>query len=253
MNLYPQPTGPLTHRLWIEEEEFELAALWALQSVRLYPDQPGPVDIELFAETYFACGYGFEKLPADVRGQITFGPHGPAAITLHERLATLDDPRTIQMARSTLAHECSHGIFHSRLFQSCRRNAHEDPVLADRSSTLDKMPVAVSLSWMEYQAQRGMASLLMPAEHVITRLWALEAIPSLLPSMPQRQRAHIIDDLSRTFEVSPAVAQYRLNDMLEKVAPRVTQCRRNNVRFDPAALRFCWPEHLFARRSQVAA
>jgi Zn-dependent peptidase ImmA (M78 family) len=162
-------------------------------------------------------------------GCIRFGAHGPTSIRIQKHLDNWQNVIINRRCRSTLAHECSHGILHSGLFAELwkeRRSRNPgrdgDVLLADGTENLDETPVeSRGEEWLEHQANRLMASLLLPMPLVIAQIgerW-LEGDPYSRLSLKDRRA--LARPLAEAFDVNPVLARHRLEDIFCKVVPRL--------------------------------
>jgi hypothetical protein len=246
MRISNLPSGPYLSRLWVEEDEFEEIALALLRHYDLLPAEPAAVNIELLTEKLFGFSYEFAELPRDQLGQLTFGPHGPESLTLHSRLDTLTDPRLNQQCRSTLAHECGHGVLHTRLYRELWKR-HERAAGQGQLALLLPETAAPQLrksrgQWWEYQANRITASLLLPATLVLGIIGS-ELAETPYARWPYFQRRRIVADLADAFDVTECLAQYRLEDLVSKSLRRMRAAALRGKSYAPV-LALCWPATL---------
>lgn len=82
----PCSSGPFPVRLWFDEVEFEDLADETLRQHGLFPEEPGPINVELLVDLEFGFNYHFEKLPPKQLGKITFGEKGPVELVLNTKL-----------------------------------------------------------------------------------------------------------------------------------------------------------------------
>jgi len=173
-------------------------------------DRPA-FDVENFVgEKLRADGIEFEPeatgLPHDVLGMTRFNPDGTRLIRI---AAELYQARTSAISRGrfrfTCAHEAFHAIFHTQLFKgkSGRSECLERHIREDHVE-----PVLTSSDFVEWQANRGAAALLMP--HSIFR----EQVTRLRAGTGRGANLDLlIQGLSDLFEVSRQSAQIRLQTL----------------------------------------
>lgn len=206
------PGGRLPYRLWYDESEIETIMADEFQKAGL-PVLPGTiaVDIDAFIERYLKLIPDFVALPDGVQGATEFYPDGRVRIKISADLAVRADRQAgaERLLRTTLAHEASHFLLHRTLF--LRETASLFGDAASRQELCrDVRFVAAGYTgeWWEWQANRGMAALLMPR--------------SVLVSEVQRRRdtedpgliaAQLEGDLAEAFAVSRQAMRYRLQQL----------------------------------------
>jgi len=222
MTRYKTHVGPFLSRFWYEDAEFELITANALRRHDLYPDQPGPVNIELFAELEFKIPYRFEKLPKGILGTIHFSEDGPHEIILTKGLDRPGFVTINRSCRSTLAHECGHGLLHGELFAELWRNyrrcqkrgaAH----LTKFEERMEDLNAGhTEKKWWEYQANRAMSSLLVPKD-LLQACIRKTTVAGVAPEQwTEADRTLLRDHVCRRFNVSRSLAENRI----EGIFPR---------------------------------
>lgn len=202
-------SGPFLSQLWFDDEEFETTARDALRGAGLLPAAPGPVDIELFVDKHFGFSYEFADLGTDCLGFISFDARGPRRMVIHRDLDAPDDVVRNRRCRSTIAHECGHGLLHTVLYVELWQEKDRLKELAsdrlvhhrDRAETIDGSPRPTE--WWEYQANQVMACLLLPKR--LVRL----CVEAAAPLDPESLARHVSD----TFDVSRQMARIRLQKL----------------------------------------
>lgn len=225
MKSYCAKSGPFAERTYIPDAEIENTCTDELRALNLYPDTPSPIRIDRFVEKRFGVAPEYDDLPDGVLGLTQFGPKGVQRIIIAR---TLDEEGTIpadRRIRTTVAHEAGHGLFHTHLLVMA---AGERPLFADYSDPKAPRVLCRDVSnqaapkkpgydgrWWEYQANRAIGPLLMPRSLVTSALEPLlEAAGSLgIHSLPESRRAEAVKLLADIFNVNPAVAQIRLEDV----------------------------------------
>lgn len=211
-------------RPYFTREDFERICQDALQQVHLLPSEPAPVRIDRFVEKRFKVQLSYEPLPAGVLGFTLFGPNGVEEIVVSSALDEAGTQVAERRIRTTLAHECGHGLLHAQLFVPGRKSGPilEDAPLGCTPKILCRhggIPISAASGtprspyrWWEYQANQSMSALLLPKSLVYK---ALE--PKLVPrgifgtpTLPEDRREATIRLLARTFDVNPVVAELRL-------------------------------------------
>lgn len=215
----PARGGPFLRRRWLEEHEFDDIAKEALKRHGLLPKEPSPVEIELFVDMEFGFSYEFHDLGEDCLGLIYIGERGPERLLIHENLDAPDDPVTNRRCRSTLAHECGHGLLHADLFielweHKKRTNSFEDSrrliTWRERGENIEGNLSKSSPDWWEYQADRMISALLLPLNPLREALRAWGHDPLQMKSNLAWQDHDLHAQVRDTFDVSLAVARIRL-------------------------------------------
>jgi hypothetical protein len=218
-------------------EEVERICSDELHKTGLFPADPAPIRIDRFIEKRFGAPVIYEQLPNGVLGLTEFGDSGVDAIVINSRLdaeGTLTAERRI---KTTIAHECGHGLLHAYLFalgETARPLFRDglDParprVLCranDVSGTMVSAPKRYAGRWWEFQANQAMGALLLP------RLLVDRALEQVLVTtgtlglriLQSRDREEAARLLASTFEVNPVVARIRLAVLYpEAGAPQLT-------------------------------
>ena len=193
--------------------EIEALCHKALAETSFLPEQPAPVDIELFAETCFTNDVGYEEM--EHLGYTAFDANGRV---LEIRVSTaIDDGSTIgvRRTRATWAHECGHCLFHSAAFvRETKSSVPAQPILVNR-----KVSPIFTLSeheerLREYQANQAIGSLLLPRSLVLTALnlrgLLIKSSASRFPTIRVEDSNDAMVLISETFDVSRTVAKHRL-------------------------------------------
>jgi hypothetical protein len=215
----PAKSGPFLKRRWFEEHEFDDIARAALKKHGLVPKVPEPVDIELFVDMEFGFGYEFHDLGEDCLGLMYFGEKGPKSLLVHSKLDAPENPQVNRLCRSTLAHECGHGLLHADLFVELwehkkRTNGFEDSrrliTWRERNENVEGSLTRNSPDWWEYQADRMISALLLPVYplRAALREWGHEPESMTATGTWADPTLHRL--VRDTFQVSLAVARIRL-------------------------------------------
>ena len=215
----PTTAGPFRRRRWFEEHEFDDIAKEALKRHGLLRKEPAPVDIELFVEMEFGFPYEFRDLGEDCLGLMHFGEKGPKALLVHTKLDAPEDLLANRRCRSTLAHECGHGLLHVDLFielweRKKSTNTFEDArriiTWRERAENIEGNLTKSSPDWWEYQADRMISALLLPLNPLREALrgWGHDLLEIKSNGAWQDQELHA--QVRDTFDVSLAVARIRL-------------------------------------------
>jgi len=212
--------GPFAERPFYKDDEIERLCREELESAGLYPSDPRPIRIDRFIEKRFRITHDYEELPSEILGYTRFNKGGVSAIVVAR---SLDDNSTVndRRIRSTLAHEAGHGLLHSHLFVLTGQSAlfpegqTESPRVMCRGEKDGRPRPRYAGEWWEYQANRTIGGLLLP------RLLAMKAIERFISqvgllgtaSLPDGQRALATKHIAEVFEVNPAVASIRLEEL----------------------------------------
>lgn len=205
-------------RVWLDAAEIALIAARELEATGLYPARPGPVAIERFVEKRFGFSYEFAPLDGCL-GKTVFGPDGPAEILISERLDRPHKPRVDRLCRSTIAHECGHGILHAWLYAEVFAAAAPawkngkiagDPLL---NRWFEPPPVRLAdgrLPWWEVQANLAAAELLLPRR--IFERFCLETcgLKWKINVMDQEALRYCARRVSEVFHVGYTLAKYQV-------------------------------------------
>ncbi len=194
------------------------------------PRRPGPVLIDRLVEEMFGFNETYESLDRGILGEIHFGMEDrPVAIRIARRLGDLNlsiSDGVDQERRVTIAHECGHGIAHSKLFaDSLRRerapllpgfaNGQIHIACRERDLAVGARPAANSTveRWLEWEANYLMGALLLP-RHLLLELispWLAGTADGISPRyLPAPRRHAAITATADTFNVTLALAAQRL-------------------------------------------
>jgi hypothetical protein len=183
MEWYLGPEGD--QRVWYEADEIERIAESELQRAGLMPSARQPVtDLERFIEGHLRVDLDqYAELPTDVLGLTEFRANRRPRVLINSTLTeeTEDESPSSGIVgrwRATMAHEAMHVLLHRYLFdpemaqlsggppsstqvkkEGLMRCLHRDvtPVTMQNLAPIRRRP-----DWREVQANRGMATLLMP-------------------------------------------------------------------------------------------
>lgn len=175
------PTSPWGQRLWFDDHEFDSM----MDEVRL---KAGPgvcqdgsgIEVEAILERIFSVVPDYMDLPEGILGKTVFHRDGRFEVHISRRLSDEAESDIVarRRLRATLAHECAHIVEHGHLhlvdgltlplFGKVEPPA---PKVLCRQELIGSFKNAgYDGQWWEYQANRGMASLLLPnrelGEHI---------------------------------------------------------------------------------------
>jgi hypothetical protein len=215
-------SGPFSERPHFKLREIEQICTDALKEVDLFPSTPQPVRVDRFIEKKFKVKVEYDDLPEGVLGFTKFGSRGVEAVVIAVALDRADDRVAERRLRATLAHEGGHGLLHAHLFQL----GEKPPCLFEGSDRTPRIlcrdvpdaPRAVPSydgRWWEFQANKAIGGLLMPRPLVLAALEQFCVEVGLLGqrALPPAKREGAARELSDVFDVNPAVARLRLEDV----------------------------------------
>jgi hypothetical protein len=218
-------SGPFSERPHFKLREIDQICADALREVGLYPASPEPIRIDRLIEKRFKVKVEYEDLPDGVLGFTKFGPRGVESVIIAIALDRADDRVTERRLRSTLAHEGGHGLLHAQLFHL----GEKPPCLFDGD---DRTPRILCRDfpdgpqkapgydgrWWEFQANKAIGGLLLPRPLVEATLAKFCVEAGLLGQrvLPPDKREGAARELSDVFDVNPAVARLRLDDVFPK-------------------------------------
>ena len=225
MKTYRSTKGPFQERPFFSQSEIEDLCQEELRKVGLFPGIPEPIRIERFVEKRFHVTPVYEELPPGVLGFTRFTTKGVKEIVVSRALSDEGSKTAERRINTTLAHEAGHGLLHSHLFavgaQPERLFGTEldptAPKILCRDDTADiSNRASYDGRWWEFQANQVIGALLLPRALVEAALdgGVLKATGSfgLRQVMPQ-DRGRGVEVLSATFNVNPAVAKIRLEQL----------------------------------------
>lgn len=217
-------------RLWFGGGEIDRIMEVELNKSDLFPDPTYPsVNIESFLETHLGVKLDlYAVLGAGVLGETRF-IRGSRPLVLINRDLTTEAERASPPSgrlgrwRATLAHEAAHVVLHRKLFEvPCEQksfsevdNKSPSPLLTclKRNISFNRVPS----DWKEVQANRGMASLLMPRRlfsGLVRNIVGSNSAIDLSKRIPERDSTKfkaLVRELSVRCEVSREAARIRLD------------------------------------------
>ena len=230
MNLKNDGSGHFRTRLYFDKREIDDIAVNELTSVGLLPEQPSRIRIDRFIEKRFGISPSFQELPAGLLGFSRFAADGCREIvvstTLSESVGSVNERRV----SSTLAHEAGHALLHRDLFARLHRSSQsklmKDDVHSDQHEILCRSEVVGTLDgsrsrsnyqgeWWEYQANLMIGALLLPRpllRKALNPILTSEGV-SEIEILDSEVREAAADMVVSIFEVNPAVASYRIDDV----------------------------------------
>ncbi|HXM57258.1 MAG TPA: hypothetical protein VOB72_17800 [Candidatus Dormibacteraeota bacterium] len=195
MKEFPDRGGRLPYRLWYEEAEIEEIAARALADAN-HPVLEGrpATDIDALLELHLGVVPEFTWLPRGVLGATEFTARGEIRLQVSAELslrAGREGPAE-KLMRSTLAHEAAHILLHRVLF--LKESGDIFGGLHSRSELCRSVGVpqpGYQGEWWEWQANRGMAALLMPAPALRGWLAERERTAPGERALPRREAAAV--------------------------------------------------------------
>lgn len=218
-------------RLWFDENEIDLIVENELRNAGLFPIASDPVtEIEEFLELHLQVRLElYAPLDLEFLGATYFERGHKPYVQINKNLTMQAEASDATVGlvgrwRATLAHEAAHVILHRRFFEqppeqtefSFHGNGGVGPTLMKclkRNITFRR----ASVDWKEFQANQGMAALLMPASlfsEVTRRMVGAKCTEDLLPYIPSsdsRDYWGLLRELSCCFGVSQEAARIRLD------------------------------------------
>lgn len=156
------------------DAELENKPTTQLKLAGLYPEKPGEVDVELFAEKIADVAYA--DLPPGVHALTQFAYEGKPVILISNRVEEFEnDEELFRRFKFNVAHECGHVIMQNELYrQACERairarmrnSVSPSQGEAPARCRLTFLRVNAGYRWYEWQASTAGAHLLMPPEHL---------------------------------------------------------------------------------------
>jgi hypothetical protein len=222
---------PAGAREWLSDSDFE----YTMDDLRAQagPDVfvPGQgVDVDLVLLRAYQVSPDFVGLPQGILGRTTFYPDGRVHVEVARELADEAEGSATarRRLRSTLGHECGHIAFHRHHFLVTDRQQplfgsapKAEPQVLCRGESIDDR--VRKRDGREYQANRGMASLLLPQPLVRDYVRAaLEraGVETLRDAARDGRAEQMLRELCDAFDVSLQMALYRVQDL--KLLPRET-------------------------------
>jgi len=222
MRTYRANAGPFRERPYYQLNEVEKMCMDELRGVGLYPETPSPIRIERFLENRFKVTPTYDDLPAGVLGYTIFGEKGVHKIVIARALDAEGTQQAERRIRTTMAHEGGHGLLHTHLFAFSEALLFGEPDETGKPKVLCRDELKHSGRtgtarydgrWWEYQANMAMSALLMPRPLVQQAIAPFLLTDRLLPSLAKESRSDVVLKLSEVFDVNPAAARIRLNEI----------------------------------------
>lgn len=224
-------TCPFLSEPFHHENKIERICTQALEQHGLMPDKPSPIRIDRFIEMHFNLGIEYADLQKrfgeGVMGACRFGREGEVTRILVDLALAEDESRIAERrVRSTLAHEGGHGLLHGPLFAEMfeAEEAAGKLVKVERSvgviadgfacRRIGEGGAGNRYDWWEVQANKAMASLLLPRKLVDPMVRRILAEPLPKPPWGGKPPVLALRDLAGmvadAFDVSISMAQFRI-------------------------------------------
>jgi hypothetical protein len=181
------------------------------------------VDVEAILERVYGIIPDFVDLPDGILGKTLYHRDNRVEVQISRALAEEAELSTVarRRLRTTTAHECAHVIEHGALHLADTMTlsflpepAREEPRVLCRGETINSP--GYSGEWWEYQANRGMASLLLPRGETMRYLTGLlteRQCRTMAEAFAQQKGEAVARELSRIFDVSLQAVVYRLQEL----------------------------------------
>jgi len=221
MSIYPDPKSPWGKRLWIQEADFEPM----MNNVHAKADgcfTPGRgVDVDAILQRVYGVTPDFGDIDETCLGRTRFEVDGSYTVMISRSLADEAESSVVARRRlhSTLAHELAHIVYHGVLHP-----IHDGPALfpelVELKAVMCRQDAIEGSSekppWWEYQANRGMAALLLPSDLVkqfLSEALHKRGFADIQEAMNARRGKVVLQDLMEVFDVSFEMTLYRLQEL----------------------------------------
>jgi hypothetical protein len=222
-------SSPWGKRVWFEDHEFEemMDEARARAGSDVFQEGAG-VDLEAILERGYGIVPDYADLPSGILGQTLFHRDGRCEVLLSRRLAEAAEHDIVsrRRLRTTTAHETAHVVEHAHfhvtdtgtlsLFDEPKDDI---PRVLCREGVIESSKVVQASydgEWWEYQANRGMASLLLPRHHLadcLQRLLSSRGFENIREAMAVGRTEEIVREIMLIFDVNMPVVLYRLQEL----------------------------------------
>jgi hypothetical protein len=223
MRILRSRSGPFREQPYFAPGEIDRMCAEELRKVGLHPKTPSPIRIDRFLEKRFNVHGEYRDLADGVLGFTKFGPNGVEAIIIARALDEEGTEIAERRIRTTMAHEAGHGLLHAHLFALGEQGLFlfGNETGADCQILCRDVPGHIGSSrsydgrWWEFQANQAIGGLLMPRSLTEAALKAFLVPTGSLgeSTLDESRRLEAARSLSGTFEVNPAVARIRIDDV----------------------------------------
>jgi len=202
----------MPYRLWYEEGEIEAVMEEELSRAGKPRLKGTPaIDIDLFLERQLGLVPEYVTLPSGVQGATAFFADGRVRIQISAGLSLRAEAGhgPERLLRSTLAHEAAHVLLHRTLFlKESRAMFGGRQTRQELCRDIRFTARGYSGEWWEWQANQGMAALLLPRRDVLD---AIHAWSARHPGKGGRQALQ--DHLGAAFQVGREAVRHRLRQI----------------------------------------
>ncbi len=219
-------------RLWFPDGEIDEIMENELRQAQLFPQIANPVvDLEQFIENHLDVHLDqYAELNDDILGETVFKINASPEILINRILTSqafeqrTEIPGSLGRWRATLAHEAAHVLLHEPLF----KNGTQTPSLFDDLSATPEVQQLTRCSdaniarhtaktdWKEFQANQGMAALLMPRKLFIqvlsNEVFNIDSFIKELAESPSKLHT-FASYIAGRFNVSREAARIRLETL----------------------------------------
>ena len=227
MKTYPAKAGPFSEAVYYEAQDIERICLDELRATGLYPSKPEVIRIERFLERRFHVTPFYDDLPDGVLGFTKFGAKGVEEVVISRSLSEEGTRMAERRVSTTMAHEAGHGLLHAHLFalegeMSSLYAGGLDTAARKILCRNDAVPGGISSTarrydgrWWEVQANRAIGALLLPKPLALQALDSVLGTPGTFGTrvLEPGRREDATRLLEEIFDVNPAVARIRLQDL----------------------------------------
>lgn len=203
------PHGRMPYRLWYDDREIDTIMEDELRRSGIARIGEAAVDVDAFIEGYLRITPEYVDLPAGVQGATDFFRDGSVRMRISAELAARaarQDRGAEHLIRTTLAHEAAHVELHRLLFlQQSEALFGSQPSRRELCRDVRQVSSGYTGEWWEWQANRGMAALLMPRSEIV-RIAGPWTAAALLDGK-------LVQAVARRFEVSTQAVCFRLDQI----------------------------------------
>ena len=222
MKEFPTRDGPYPVRLIYETAEIDRICEDALRQSGRLPGVPQPIEIDRFLEKFFEVQVVYDDLGEGAIGCTVFNRRGRVTGFLISTSIEADGTKSgKRRARATLAHEGGHGLLHPRLFME---DAGTGSLFGGRATREGEFFVEIRMSvlWERKRPIGGVggsgrrierSGLLLPQKLVTTAINSMLNRDKIIHVLPDDKRSEAEALTAKTFDVNPAVARIRLQEM----------------------------------------
>ena len=219
------PLSPWGERIWYDEADFDSIMDEVRGRATASFEAGRGVDVDAILEQVYGVTPDFGDVEAGCLGRTLFHPNGELEVLISRQLSnkahvSIVDRRRL---RSTLAHECAHIALHQHLHVTPAMGQlfpdaapPRSPRVLCRMQTIEEPHRSGQTEWWEYQANRGMASLLLP-KTLLTRQVGeslrLLGLKGMREALANGSTKEVLRDLMATFDVSMEMTVYRLQGL----------------------------------------